>query len=254
MGAFSSAPRPLLLIDGLPGTGKTVLCRKLTALGYDSHEQTLCTQLISLFRADNVKYAFALQITALNHRRKLLENALDSARPAALDCSIVGDYAFALWNTACGNMRIDDWQVYRSAAFANEHPLNELRRARTLTNRPICLLYLRDNPEHCLQRTNDCHTDETLDEQYMLGLQASYDVCFAHIQYAPPVNCFIYQCSWNVYSSVGCSAAFDEKFGDMLRQPPCPPKFAELAQQSISLVQNDTARTFLLQELSAISD
>jgi len=176
----------LVMLEGNIGAGKTSLCRALArppAL-VRCEPETLSDAFQALFYARPERYGFALQMSmcATRHAAARRDCAATRARRAGvtvLDRSVLGDYAFAAYNYACGHLDDAEWAVYREAAGGDV--CAALRRATRGAAERVTLLYLRDTPEACLSRAvqrggADAHA---LTLVYVHGLHVAHEACVA---------------------------------------------------------------------------
>ncbi len=132
-----------------------------------------------LFGAAPARYGFAMQLRMQAEREARLMTELVMRRTAPraglvlLDRSVVGDFAFAAYNYACGNLDADEWCAYQECV-GGTGVVHAYMRAAHFTlpvYRPL-VLYLNDPYTLCLRRARARNGPDapTLQESYVCGL------------------------------------------------------------------------------------
>ncbi|PCJ29219.1 MAG: hypothetical protein COA94_02050 [Rickettsiales bacterium] len=110
----------VLYIDGMVGSGKTSLCKRIKAFLVSEESQCklfsrpINTKLLNLFISNPKNYAFALELSCLTNNRNVRENALSFASEggiAIVDRSVYGDIACATLQYGSGNISTNEWAI-----------------------------------------------------------------------------------------------------------------------------------------------
>lgn len=101
-----------VLVEGSIAAGKTTFVARLgDADGVYVHTENVDAAFLAAFYAEN-SHAFALQTLMAGVRTTTLRLTADVPGVHLLDRSVVGDYAFALTNSALGAMSPTEWRLY----------------------------------------------------------------------------------------------------------------------------------------------
>jgi hypothetical protein len=182
--------RSLLLVEGNIAAGKTTFLRALHANEpwATVEPEHVGADFLAAFYAAPGAYAFALQMTQLAHRRAALRHLAE----AIVDRSVLGDYAFALWNAATGNLTPEQWRLYRSEAGASVAQAL----ASSVAPAECAILFLNDAAETC--RIRQVARDGTpIPIEYMRGIEAAHIIIMAHV---PPEYTLV-ELRWPEYST-----------------------------------------------------
>jgi len=237
----SMSDRSIYLVEGNIGAGKSTLCAQLNT----SREAiVVCehvgTHFIDAFNANRRRFAFALQMTQHTKRVAALELALHQREHATvLDRSIIGDFAFALWNACSDNIDDDEWQLYLEAA--NHRP------SLPPSDR-LVIVFLHDDVASCSLRQQR-RDDFAIDRDYLVGLEAAHLVVLALIKASQP-NVTIVELHWGEYGRARDPSAVlklmragdDPKAMDERRA-----SLKTRAHAACALVANESARNNLLE-------
>lgn len=165
----------IIIIEGIPGSGKSTLCTKLaqylTAVGFETKnfEEEVNEPFLELFLSDMKKYAFAFQMNALCHRQRIYMQALDYARKnngiAIVDRSLAGDCSFAGLQHDYGNISDFEWKIYEHTV--NKSPLPQ----------PSTIIYLEVDTEVAMYRIKERNRGSeasAYDRKYLEDLDMNY--------------------------------------------------------------------------------
>ena len=174
----------ILLLEGNVGSGKTSIARVLHAHSRCKLlREEIGDRLLQLFYANTERYAFTLQLVMQSTRLWQLRNACatTACTMVTLDRSVLGDYVFALWNWATGDISDDEFDVYRErAGYGVCDALYRAIGDRNSKDTRITIVYLRDTPEQCHARVVDRdQADSTMTLEYARGVHAMYELCVA---------------------------------------------------------------------------
>jgi deoxyadenosine/deoxycytidine kinase len=180
----------IVMLEGNIGSGKTTFSRGLSRATVRTEE--VGAALLRLFYADPPRYGFALQLAQCLSRQRTLQSVLSepAMTTTCLDRSVVGDFCFAAWNRALGNLSDDEWAAY--AEYAGGTDVCDVL-ARSLAGYEdvrTTILYLRDAPDACRARAlgrGDAERD--VDPSYFRGLHAAHDLAFARLARGLPDAC-----------------------------------------------------------------
>jgi len=179
---------PIVLVEGNIGAGKSTLCASLErrdaadGLCVRVVDERVGEQLLKAFYANRRRYAFAMQLRQLTLRQAAFNAAVARARASppttttVLDRSLVGDFAFALWNWASSSIDRDEWHLYCEAA--GDEPLAPCAGAPPPPS--LVIVYLHDDVKSCSfrQLKRDQHA---IDVEYLRGIEAAYLVVLARL-------------------------------------------------------------------------
>ena len=192
----------ILMVEGNIGAGKSTLCGEMERIGGTEPRphvvyESVGAHFMEAFYATPQRYAFALQMVQQAKRAAALLRANDMAATTAtvFDRSVVGDYAFALWNAASGNMSAADWRLYREQA--GDSVGEALTRAGAHPEANV-LVYLSDDAAACHVRQvrRDAAVPITIDIGYLRGVHAAHLVCLACV----PRAYRIVELDWSAYA------------------------------------------------------
>jgi len=202
-------PPTTYLVEGNIGAGKSTLCRTLSrALGATSVYELIGKRFLTAFYERPSTYAFALQMVQQAKRAAVVmhTNSVATADTpiTILDRSVVGDYAFALWNWASGNMSDQDWQLYREQAGADVAAALDSAGAAL---RHTTIIFLNDDARSChVRQTRRDQGTPTIEYPYLAGLHATHLICMACI---PPTYTIV-ELHWAEYAELAQSATSDD--------------------------------------------
>jgi deoxyadenosine/deoxycytidine kinase len=195
----SAPPATITLIEGNIAVGKSTFMRTMQRQcpAVYCRAENVASQFLAAFYAEPARYAFALQMMQLARRQGELECAcihlVHADTSTFLDRSVLGDYAFALWNTAAGNLTRAEWQMYR--AEAGERVADVLPRVHP---KDLTILFLNDDVDACAERQRQ-RDAAPIDREYLAGLHAAHLVVMALV----PDEYTLIELQWTEY------AAFD---------------------------------------------
>lgn len=209
----------LVLVEGNIASGKTTLCRLLPGRLIEEH---VAPSLLRLFYAKPERYAFALQLAQCLSRRHVFATALAGADQCIIDRSIVGDFAFAAWNHACGNLTDDEWAAYLEYAGGTDVPsilagamlapdprLGALC-APAMEQQKVCIVYLRDDSASCRKRAlARSGAEDAASAEYFAGLQLAHDLAWRQLVAANVPGLRLVRLSWTRYH--GALSSFTER-------------------------------------------
>jgi predicted ATPase len=239
-----SVTMPIFLVEGNIGAGKSTLCQSLagSATNYNGKlrivRESVGDQFVASFNRDRRRFAFALQMTQLTKRQAAIEVALaHTDRSSVLDRSLIGDFAFALWNAASGDIDADEWALYCEAAGSRL----------VLTEDRLSVVYLHDDVASCSMRQE--RRDETgIPIAYLAGINAAHLVVMATL----PAAVSLVELHWGEYAK-------ERTYESALRMIACEtPKTLERRQTlktralaACNRLDNQQAAAFLLGYLDA---
>jgi len=180
-----SDEKPIYLVEGNIGAGKSTLCKQF-ARTHNVVCESVGDKFVQAFNGNRARFAFALQMTQLTKRQYALELALARDAVTILDRSLVGDFAFALWNTVSSNMADDEWALYcEQAGTVPKLPASSR----------LIIVFLHDDVESCAfrQRRRDLYE---IDTDYLAGLEAAHLVCLACL----PASIAVVELCWQEYA------------------------------------------------------
>lgn len=203
----AAVPPHVYLIEGNIAVGKSTLCRALAAAcpGIVAVQEHVGDMFMQRFYEAPDEYGFALQMTLHAERVKLLLLARLAAtqttlapatRAVLLDRSLLGDWAFAAWNTATGTLTPPQWALYLDRAGAT--PLAAMHRA-GITPATATVVFLHDDAPACRGRVlqRDGVDSGGATDEYLAGLDAAHLLVMAAIANDWPVV----QMPWAAYST-----------------------------------------------------
>ena len=233
----------IIMFEGNIGAGKTTYVKQLAASApehYEAAPEVIGREFLTAFYAHPDRYGFALQMTQHAHRAALVRLALlqDSPeRRLLLDRSILGDYAFALWNAAIGNLDAEQWSLYLEQAGATVTDALE----RHVPDAEVAsIVFLYDSATRCHERQR-ARDEKAVDSSYMLGLEAAHFIVMASV----PTRYHVVEYRWSEYAERGSDDVEDKKH-EMRRE-----SLERRARDAIEhLVFSKRTRDFLEQEFS----
>jgi len=174
--------KPLLWVEGVIGSGKTTLCRKVGQL-LDLRvieEPVDSNPYLKLFYRDQKTHAFPMQMLLLGRRYAMQQlasyecTAAGSHAGAILDRSLSGDRVFAKMHMEAGNISRLDWETYEE--------LHNIM-ARSLLP-PTLLVYIDVQPQTAYdrmkKRNRDAEMNVSLD--YLIKLREGYKELLAEAE------------------------------------------------------------------------
>jgi deoxyadenosine/deoxycytidine kinase len=247
-----STPRAIL-VDGNIGAGKTTLVCALASAQpthYRAAPEAIGPRFLAAFYATPVEYGFALQMTQHAQRSALLQEALAADEHVTLlDRSILGDYAFALWNAASGNLNAEHWTLYREQAGAS---IADALSARLAEPRAVRLVYLHSGADECgaRQRVRDAALvgASAIPPAYMRGIEAAHALVFALV----PDDYALDVLYWREYASprgvelLAGSSSSSQQRDDLDMRARRAALRANARATVVRLVADERAREFML--------
>jgi len=166
-------PKPLLVVEGNIGTGKSTTCRILAEkLNLRLLSEPIDHALLQLFYDDPKRWGFALQMRMLVERWAMQISAAAETMigggyaGAILDCSIWRDLVFTRVLYADGMISDKEYEIYHTA----------VRNLALILYPPTAIIYLNARPETCLervqQRQREQETGVTL--EYLTKIHTEY--------------------------------------------------------------------------------
>jgi len=255
----TESARRVILLEGNIGAGKSTLCRVLDQYRRSHEMRTVMEQVgdafTRLFYTDPARYGFAMQLALHGQRVAALRDAVVSSVgdvTTVLDRSVLGDWAFALWNAALGNMNSDEWAVYLERA--GDTPGAALLQTNGATG-VAAVLFLSDDPASChvrVHRRGGVDADAVTLE-YLQGLEAAHLLVLNSIQ---PYRIPVIELHWAEYASTARAGAIAVALHTGLPQTLAPhnvlvDRFMWRNQRfndALRAVSNARARAFLAAE------
>ena len=159
-----------LLVEGNIGVGKSTYVTALAAqTDFKLVPETIGARFLSAFYTEPHVYGFALQMTQHITRAILLVRAQSEYQTTLLDRSIVGDYAFALWNYASGNLTARAWALYQEQAGASIAEALQRYDADK-----IHIVFLHDDAQACSDRQRARGDAADVPLSYLQGIEAAH--------------------------------------------------------------------------------
>lgn len=225
----------VIALEGLIGAGKSTLVDKIQRSDPDIEvlKEQINPALLELFYSNPVKYGFAMQWAALQHRiyqsrlldysKKLSAATTTPGQPGkdhVWDRSMLGDYAFALWNHLTGNLDSSEMEAYESmfgASVSREHPAS-------LAESPFVshvdtYVWLVDDPKQCKRRVElrqSNPAEQGIPDQYYQGLEDVHIFLFLKLLSDPSVNYKVKVRNWEQYHQV---SSLEELLKDPVAAP-----------------------------------
>jgi len=172
------------MLEGNIGAGKSTLAAALAARepGIRAVCESIGSRFLAAFYEQPARYGFALQMTQHAARLGALRLALAATTTTTtttiLDRSILGDYAFALWNAACGHLTPLEWRLYQEQAGATiAAALAQCITAPSM----VRIVFLSDAVSACFERQAARDGGAGIDRAYMTGLDAAHLVVLAAV-------------------------------------------------------------------------
>ena len=232
----------VIALEGLIGAGKSTLVDKIKGANPNIEvlKEQINPALLALFYSDPVKYGFAMQWSALQQRiyqSKLLEYGQKHSRiedaylnvaefvvvPATglvekkpqstegksrattcvWDRSMLGDYAFALWNHLTGNLNRAEMDAYESmfgASVSRDHPASIVDTP--FVSHVDTYFWLVDDPMECKRRVElrqSNPAEQGIPDQYYRGLEDVHIFLFLKLLSDPAVNHKVKVRRWEQY-------------------------------------------------------
>ena len=167
---------------------------------------------LDAFHREPGRYGFPLQMVQQLRRQANLQRPSSVAPVRLIDRSVVGDYAFALWNRALGNLNAVDWQLYLEQAGPIQHlvPSDGLH----------MVVWLNDDAASCLLRRRRRDSTVPADaDAYMRGLEVTHMLVLARLPKSVPVT----EWQWREYARQGSDKDIQwlaERFRSIPDRPP----------------------------------
>ena len=215
----------VIALEGLIGAGKSTLVDKIKGANPDIEvlKEQINPALLALFYSDPVKYGFAMQWSALQQRiyqSKLLEYSknftttekyreweITRSNPPkeayVWDRSMLGDYAFALWNHLTGNLNRAEMDAYESmfgASVSRDHPASIVDTP--FVSHVDTYFWLVDDPMECKRRVElrqSNPAEQGIPDQYYQGLEDVHIFLFLKLLSDPAVNHKVKVRRWDQY-------------------------------------------------------
>lgn len=184
------------LVEGNIASGKTTLVRAMCTISSSllAQQEYVGELFLSTFYRYQKGYAFALQMTQHAHRLGALKLAMQNTESVIIDRSILGDYAFALWNNAIGNLTPLQWKIYQEQA--GDSISSALKRYANPAFTDIIIMFLSDTTDACHERQK-LRDEKPIDKSYMLGLETAHLIVMACV----PDTHAIIELRWNDYET-----------------------------------------------------
>jgi deoxyadenosine/deoxycytidine kinase len=231
--------RPVVLIEGNIGVGKTSLTRNFAKNipRYHIVEEHIGTKFLAEFYKSPAKYGFALQMTQCAMRVTTLHAAL-RMNSVVLDRSILGDYAFALWNAACGHLTPNEWGLYQELAGPSvAHALRPYDPAQ------LIIVFLNDDAVACFVRAQNRNSpsDGDMTLAYLRGLEAAHLIVMACV----PETYTLVEHKWTLDRMASETYVSGDFLYDSATAQERRASLASQAVASIDKLDNPTAARFL---------
>lgn len=233
----------VVAIEGLIGAGKSTLVDKIKRNDPTVQilKEDINPSLLSLFYTDPAKYGFAMQWAALQQRiyqskllayqkREVDENGKDKCPAILWDRSMLGDYAFALWNHLTGNLDEAEMAAYESmfgasVTSSNIVPVKDIRssqQAPLITSSPFVAhvdkyIWLIDDPMECKRRVElrqSNPAEQGIPDQYYRGLEDVHIFLFLKLLADPEVRGKVKVVRWDQYSQI-------DKLSELIEEHKC---------------------------------
>lgn len=186
------------MLEGNIGVGKSTLAARMARQpGIVAVRESIGPAFLAAFYSDPDRYGFALQMTQHAARLGTLRHALVAPAPVAtvLDRSILGDYAFALWNAACGHLSPLEWRLYTEQAGATVAAALEQSVGASAAS--VHILFLHDTAAACFARQAARDGGAGIEYAYMVGLEAAHLVVLACV----PPRYALTEYQWDEYAA-----------------------------------------------------
>jgi deoxyadenosine/deoxycytidine kinase len=224
-------PSLLLMIEGNIGCGKTTLARTMAERmpnDFEASIEEVGDLFLEAFHREPGRYGFPLQMVQQLRRQANLQRQSTAAAAAPMrliDRSVVGDYAFALWNRALGNLNAVDWQLYIEQAGPIEHLVP--------SDGQHLVVWLNDDAASCLlrRRRRDSSVPANADA-YMHGLEVTHMLVLARLPDSVPVA----EWQWREYARQSSDKDIQrlaERFRSIRGRPPELPQRARQALDAL---------------------
>ena len=220
----------MIMVEGNIGSGKSTFVSKFDPIVTVKMENI--SEIMQLaFYTDPEVYGPIVQFHMLP-KRMMQAQSMYYRGNAVLDRSVIGDYAFALWNTAIGNLDATMWSMYRREA--GETPSHAI--AKIGTAPVIC--YLHETPVQCQHNVQTRNgPDRAISLGYLQGIAAAHLICLASLPVSTRIIVLHRDEHWNEdYIDITAIASHALATRPML---------AELAETALLEVSDLTARVFL---------
>jgi deoxyadenosine/deoxycytidine kinase len=241
--ALIDADTRVILVEGNIGAGKTTFVRALSAENSSASVvvESIGKQFLTTFYRRPREYAFALQMTQHAMRSTTLSLLYrDREQCNVFDRSVLGDYAFALWNHAIGNLTPHQWRLYREQAGSTI--VDVLANVDCATT---CVVFLADTTDACSSRQEQ-RDGKPIDKSYMLGLEAAHLIVMACV----PERYRLYELRWDEYSSLSSTTKKWPSHDCLAQRRATLRRRADAAIDT--LIYNGAARTVLKNELDRL--
>lgn len=176
----------VVMTEGNICAGKSTLCRAAEraqpANAVQKPEQ-LHESLHAVFVDDGKQFAFAFQIAMCERRRALLayEPKLTKKPYLFVDRSMLGDFAFLLWNFIAGSVTVDQLAVYRKEY--GDNPREILKKLCSITdyaNYVVCMVCT--PATECRKRLDKRFgVDQGTGIDYLAGVSVAHYMCLASL-------------------------------------------------------------------------
>jgi len=240
-----TSSKPIYLIEGNIGVGKSTLCDQFKTMPASVVVcESVGNRFVQAFNNNRGRFAFALQMTQLTKRQYALQLALARSdnTTTLIDRSLVGDFAFALWNAASANLAPDEWALYCEQA-GNKPQLPK-------SSRRIIVVFLHDDVESCAfrQRRRDQYE---IDTDYLAGVEAAHLVCLACLD--PSIT--VVELYWREYARDHANTDFlNDAVRDTTTVLQRRETFKDRARQAVLALSNTRAQQYLLDYLDDYID
>lgn len=249
-----TAKRRVIALEGLIGAGKSTLVDKIKRSDptVEVLKEQINPQMLDLFYGNPGKYGFAMQWAALLQRiyqSKLLQlgkGQCDAATTCVWDRSMLGDYAFALWNHLTGNLNREEMDAYESMFGANVSRDNPaFLRDTPFVNHIDTYFWLVDDPMECKRRVElrqSNPAEQGIPDQYYQGLEDVHIFLFLKLLSDPEVNHKVKVRNWEQYHQAS-------SLEDLLREPVRPASKTSSSPDEAAVTGSDDQRSGYLEQL-----
>lgn len=210
----------IVALEGNVGAGKSTLAARLASTdGTRVVLEQTGARLQTMFYEDPGRYGFALQLAMRAERAGELAHAFATGAPTVLDRSVIGDYAFAAWNAACGNLAAADFAAYRERAGSSV--VAAVRRARALFSsadaaEPLVVVWLCASDAQLAEnrRARGSADESNVDDAYFAGVEAAHALAMTHVALDASDIATLVVLEWREYRSIGDALDFERVVGE----------------------------------------
>lgn len=151
----SNEKKPLVVVEGNIGAGKTRLCTEAALNGWNVLSEYVNKKLLKLFYEDSKRYAFTMQMSMIQRRlyhtklhAQMMKYGDFKGSGNIADRSPLGDWMFALCNFLLGNMTTSEMEAYEAEVKTTADKLADF----WFLNQVSAIVFLDDSSEGCKRR------------------------------------------------------------------------------------------------------